>query len=72
MCLYFISYRGGHVCCIKCLSFIRSSAGTLFTPEYTSKTVQMAQEHSDFVVGFIAQRKLTDLPHMVHMTPGMK
>lgn len=49
-----------------------SSAGSLFTPEYTAKTAQLAVEYSDFVVGFIAQSKLTDAPELIHMTPGVQ
>jgi orotidine 5'-phosphate decarboxylase subfamily 1 len=49
-----------------------SSAGSLFTPEYTRATVAMAAAHADFVVGFIAQRRLTTAPGLVHMTPGVQ
>ncbi len=49
-----------------------SSAGNLANGLYTKKTVEMAEEHSDFVCGFIAQKKLTDNPAMIHFTPGVK
>ena len=49
-----------------------SSAGSLFTPAYTAATVAMAAAHADFVVGFIAQRRLTAAPELVHMTPGVQ
>src|SRR5262249_4474398 len=48
-----------------------SSKGNLATGDYTRATVDMALEHSDFVIGFIAQRKLTNDPRFVHMTPGV-
>ena len=33
-------------------------------------TVKMAEEHSDFVMGFIAQERLSDNPDLLHFTPG--
>lgn len=32
----------------------------------------MALAEKDFVIGFISQKKLTDEPAFVHMTPGVK
>jgi len=49
-----------------------SSAGTLAEGAYTQKAVQMGEAHADFVIGFIAQRKLSDHPGMIHFTPGVK
>ncbi|MBI5728428.1 MAG: orotidine-5'-phosphate decarboxylase [Candidatus Magasanikbacteria bacterium] len=49
-----------------------SSHGALATGEYTAATVEMAKGHRDFVIGFIALRKLTDEPGFIHMTPGVK
>jgi orotidine 5'-phosphate decarboxylase subfamily 1 len=49
-----------------------SSSGSLATGAYTDAAVAMAGEHADFVIGFIAQRKLTDDPRFIHFTPGVK
>lgn len=32
----------------------------------------MAEENSDFVFGFICQKKLTDNPTFIHLTPGIQ
>ena len=34
------------------------------------ETVKMAEENSDFVMGFIAQERLSDNPDLLHFTPG--
>ncbi|MDN3507330.1 MAG: orotidine-5'-phosphate decarboxylase [Simkaniaceae bacterium] len=49
-----------------------SSKETLASGDYTKRAVELAEEHSDFVMGFIALEKLTDDPNMIHMTPGVK
>lgn len=49
-----------------------SSADNLFTPHYTEKTIAMAVEHPEFVAGFIAQKKLSNEPQWLHMTPGVQ
>ena len=49
-----------------------SSQGNLATGDYTKRTIELAKEHADFVMGFIAQERLTDDPNMIHMTPGVK
>jgi orotidine 5'-phosphate decarboxylase subfamily 1 len=49
-----------------------SSKDNLITPEYTRQTVALALQHPDFVIGFIAQQRLTDAPHLIHFTPGVK
>lgn len=48
-----------------------SSAGSLAHGAYTDAAVQMAREYSDFVIGFICQRKLVEEPQFIHMTPGV-
>ncbi|XP_076734691.1 uncharacterized protein LOC112431084 [Maylandia zebra] len=49
-----------------------SSQGTLAAGEYTKAAVQMAEEHSDSVMGFICGSKLTERPEFIHMTPGVQ
>uniref|UniRef100_A0AAZ1XV20 Uridine 5'-monophosphate synthase n=1 Tax=Oreochromis aureus TaxID=47969 RepID=A0AAZ1XV20_OREAU len=46
--------------------------GSLAAGEYTKAAVQMAEEHSDFVMGFICGSKLTERPEFIHMTPGVQ
>lgn len=48
-----------------------SSEGSLATGSYTEATIRMARTYSDFVIGFIAQRRLVSEPYFVHMTPGV-
>ena len=38
---------------------------------FLSETVQQAESHADFIMGFICRNKLSDNPNLVHMTPGM-
>nr|ACB37718.1 orotidine-5'-phosphate decarboxylase [Phoma herbarum] len=49
-----------------------SSEGHLMTPEYTQKTVEVARNNREFVMGFIAQRTLNTTPddNFITMTPG--
>ncbi|KAF2849196.1 Orotidine 5'-phosphate decarboxylase [Plenodomus tracheiphilus IPT5] len=49
-----------------------SSEGHLMTPEYQKETVKIARNHSEFVMGFIAQRSLNTEPgdNFITMTPG--
>lgn len=58
-----------------------SSKGNLATEDYTMKAVKMAEEHSDFVVGFIGNggnveelKKLSEItdPKFIILTPGVK
>ena len=49
-----------------------SSKGNLATGEYTKATLEMAQAHRDFVIGFITMKKLLDDPTFINFTPGVK
>lgn len=49
-----------------------SSVDHLCSPEYVAKTVDMANQNRNFVIGFICQSYLTSDPEMVHMVPGVK
>ncbi len=49
-----------------------SSKGTLAQGSYTEKTIAMAKEYADFVIGFISRELLTDDPRFIHFTPGVK
>jgi len=48
-----------------------SSKGNLITKEYTQETIKMAENNLDSVLGFICQKKLSDKPGLIHMTPGV-
>lgn len=49
-----------------------SSENNLMDENYQNKTIAMAQQFPDFVIGFISQRKLSDDPHWIYMTPGVQ
>ncbi|XP_075412426.1 uridine 5'-monophosphate synthase [Tenrec ecaudatus] len=49
-----------------------SSAGSLATGGYTDAVVKMAEEHSDFVVGFISGTRVSSKPEFLHLTPGVQ
>ncbi|KAF2843558.1 orotidine-5'-phosphate decarboxylase [Patellaria atrata CBS 101060] len=51
-----------------------SSEGHLLTSEYSARCVEIAREHKEFVIGFIAQRSLNtqDGDNFLTMTPGVK
>jgi orotidine 5'-phosphate decarboxylase subfamily 1 len=49
-----------------------SPKGNLATGDYTKASLEMAQEHKDFVIGFITMKKLLDDPCFINMTPGVK
>lgn len=34
--------------------------------------LKMAEEHLDFVIGFICGSKITKRPEFIHMTPGVQ
>lgn len=46
--------------------------GTLAKGRYTQESLKMAQEHADFVIGFITTKKLLDDPRFINFTPGIK
>jgi uridine monophosphate synthetase len=49
-----------------------SSANNLLDADYAQKTLRMAELFPDFVIGFIAQKKLSDDPRWIYMTPGVQ
>lgn len=49
-----------------------SSENNLLDPIYAEKTLEMAEQYPEFVIGFISQRKLNDDPHWIYMTPGVQ
>lgn len=49
-----------------------TSQGSLATGDYTQAVVKMAEEYSDFVIGFICGAQITKRPEFIHMTPGVQ
>lgn len=49
-----------------------SSAANLIDKHYIEKTVNLAEAYQDFVIGFIAQRKLSANPGWLYLTPGVE
>lgn len=49
-----------------------SSIGSLAKEAYTEASVAMAEAYPEFVMGFIAQRQLTENPGLIHITPGVQ
>ncbi|XP_006869434.1 PREDICTED: uridine 5'-monophosphate synthase [Chrysochloris asiatica] len=49
-----------------------SSAGSLATGKYTEAVVRMAEEHSEFVIGFISGTRVSMKPEFLHLTPGVQ
>lgn len=49
-----------------------SSRNNLIDDRYIEETINMAKEHREFVIGFIAQQRLLKDPSMLHLTPGVK
>ena len=49
-----------------------SSSGTLAKGTYAKQAAAMAEEHTDFVMGFISLHKVSENPGMIHFTPGVK
>eukprot|EP01137_Pigoraptor_chileana_P026732 Opistho-2@8461 len=49
-----------------------SSKGALATGSYTEAAISMANDYTDFVIGFICSRRLVhDRPSLLHCTPGV-
>ncbi|KAM4889121.1 uridine 5'-monophosphate synthase [Thomomys bottae] len=49
-----------------------SSAGSLATGNYTKAAVEMAEEHWEFVIGFISGSRVSMRPEFLHLTPGVQ
>src|SRR3990167_5539659 len=49
-----------------------SSAGHLMNADYIQKTLCMAEQFPDFVIGFITQHAISKDPQWINMTPGIK
>lgn len=49
-----------------------SSESNLLDESYTRKTIKMAEQFPDFVMGFISQNKLSPNPQWIYMTPGVR
>ncbi|XP_030066764.1 uridine 5'-monophosphate synthase [Microcaecilia unicolor] len=49
-----------------------SSQGSLATGDYTKAAVKMAEEHPDFVFGFISGSRVSSKPEFLHLTPGVQ
>lgn len=49
-----------------------SSEGNLLDPIYAEKTLEMAEQFPEFVMGFISQNKLAANERWIYMTPGVQ
>ncbi|XP_034042687.1 uridine 5'-monophosphate synthase [Thalassophryne amazonica] len=49
-----------------------SCEGSLATGDYTKAALKMAEDQSDFVIGFICGSKVSNRPEFLHMTPGVQ
>ncbi|XP_072118037.1 uridine 5'-monophosphate synthase [Mobula birostris] len=49
-----------------------SSEGSLATGNYTKAAVKLAEEHADFVIGFISSSNISSRSEFIHMTPGVQ
>jgi len=49
-----------------------SSQGHLMSADYTQRTLAMAEQFADFVIGFITQHAISTDPHWLNITPGIK
>ncbi len=48
-----------------------SSSGNLLNEDYTASILKMGLEDRDFVIGFIAQKRLLETPDFLYFTPGI-
>jgi orotidine 5'-phosphate decarboxylase subfamily 1 len=48
-----------------------SSKGNLIDTNYTQKTVEIAEAHQDFVIGFICQNTISHKQGLINFTPGV-
>lgn len=48
-----------------------SGENTLFTENYTKKCFEMACEHKDFIMGFVAQKRFIEAPDFIYFSPGI-
>ena len=58
--------------CAALLLIEMSSEGSLAKGEYSLSALRMAEEHRDFVMGFITQHPLLDDPGFINFTPGIQ
>ena len=49
-----------------------NNQGTLAKDDYTKKAVDMAEANTDFIIGFISTKKISDNPGLLHFTPGVR
>lgn len=48
-----------------------SSKHNLLQDAYVTATLEMAKQHKDFIIGFIALQRLLDTPDFIYFTPGV-
>lgn len=48
-----------------------SSDGCLANDEYSQRSVALAEENRDFVLGFVCQSRVTSDQSFIHFTPGV-
>ena len=48
-----------------------SAKGNLIDEEYTQQAIELAKKHSDFIIGFISQKRLVEGDDFIHMMPGV-
>lgn len=49
-----------------------SSANNLIQPGYIEQTMRLAEQHAEFVFGFISQKQLNANPQWIYLTPGIQ